>query len=44
MVLALVIVAIILFCLAAFNVPSGPVNFVGFGLAFWALSTIIGKF
>lgn len=44
MTLALVIVAIILFSLAAFNVPSGPVSLGWLGLAFWALSTIAGKF
>jgi len=45
MILALVIVAVILFTLAAFNVPTGPyVNLVALGLAFWALSTIWGKF
>ncbi len=44
MVLALVIVAVILFCLAAANVPTGPVNIGWLGLAFWALSTIWGKF
>lgn len=44
MILALVIVAVILLALAAFNVPSGPVSLGWLGLAFWALSTIIGKF
>ncbi len=44
MVLALVIVAIILLSLAAFNVPSGPVNLGWLGLAFFILSTIVGKF
>lgn len=43
MILALVIVAIILFALAAFNVPTGPVNIGWLGMAFWALSTVIGR-
>ena len=44
MVLALVIVACILLLLAAFNVPTGPVSIGWLGLAFWALSTIYGRF
>jgi hypothetical protein len=44
MVLALVIVAIILFILAAFAVPSGRVGLGWLGMAFWVLSTIINKF
>ncbi len=45
MILALVIVACILFLLASFNVPTGPyVNLVPLGLFFWSLSTVWGKF
>lgn len=45
MILALTIVACILFLLASFNVPTGPyVNLVPLGLFFWVLSTIYGKF
>jgi hypothetical protein len=44
MTFAFVIVAIILLTLAAFNVPTGPVNIGWLGLAFWALSTIMGRF
>lgn len=45
MVLALVIVAVILLTLAAFNVPTGPYVSIGWlGLAFFALSFIWGKF
>lgn len=45
MILALTIVAFILFILAALNVPSGPyVNLGWLGLAFWCFSTIYGKF
>lgn len=45
MVLALVIVACILFVLAAWNWPAPPpVNLMALGLFFWALSTIWGKF
>ncbi len=44
MVLALVIVACILFLLSAWNWPAIPVNLVALGLFFWALSTIWGKF
>lgn len=44
MVLALVIVAIILLFLAAFNIPTPKVSVGWLGLAFWALSTIWGKF
>ena len=44
MILALTIVALILLILAAFNVPTGPVNIGWLGLAFWVLSTLWGKF
>jgi len=44
MVLALVIVACILFALAAANVPTGPVSIGWLGLAFFALSFVWGKF
>ena len=37
----LVLIAVILFVLAAFGVGFGPVNFIAAGLAFWAVSTII---
>lgn len=41
MILALVIVACILFLLAGIGVPGGPhANFIGLGLFFWCLSTI----
>jgi hypothetical protein len=36
----LIIIAIILFILAALGVNSGKVNLIALGLAFWALSTI----
>lgn len=42
MILALVIVAIILLALAAFNVPS-PVGLGWLGLAFYVLSTVWGQ-
>lgn len=44
MTLALVIVACILFLLASFPVPSGPVSLGWLGLFFFALSFIWGKF
>ena len=44
MVLALVIVACILFLIAAFGVPTGRFSLIALGLFFWALSTIWGKF
>jgi len=45
MILALMIVACILFLLASFNVPTGPwVSLVPLGLFFAALSMVWGKF
>ncbi len=44
MILDLILVACILFLLASFNVPSGPVNFVALGLFFGTLSLVWGKF
>lgn len=44
MILSLVIVACILFLLASFNVPTGPVSIGWLGLFFFALSFIWGKF
>lgn len=44
MVIALIIVAMILFTLAACNVPTGPVNIGWLGLAFFAGSFVVGKF
>lgn len=44
MALALHIVAIILLVLAAVNVPAPRVNLGWLGLAFWALSEIVGGF
>ena len=45
MILALTIVACILFLLAAWNWPSPPPVSLGWlGLFFWSLSTIWGKF
>jgi len=41
---ALVIVAVILFVIAAFVVPSGRLALGWLGLAFWASSTIVDKF
>jgi hypothetical protein len=41
--LILVVIAVVLFALAAFGVPGGRVNLVAAGLACWALSTIVGK-
>ena len=43
MILALVIVACILFLIASFNVPTGPVSCGWLGLAFFAASFIVGK-
>lgn len=40
MILALTIVAVILFLLAAANVNTGPVSIGWLGLFFWSLSTI----
>lgn len=44
MILALVIVACILFGIAAAGVPTGRVNLGWAGLLCFALSTIVGKF
>lgn len=43
MILALIIVACILFLIAAFGVPTGPVSVGWLGLFFFALSFIWGK-
>lgn len=42
-VLVLVIIAIILLALAAFNVPTGKVSIGWLGLAFYVLSTVWGQ-
>lgn len=39
--LILVVVAVVLFALAAFGVNSGKINLVAAGLFSWALSTIV---
>lgn len=45
MILALMLVACILFFLASFNIPTGPyVNLLPLGLFFAALSLVWGKF
>ena len=40
--LILIIVAIVLFVLAGLGVPTSRYSLIGFGLAAWALSTVIG--
>lgn len=40
--LILVIIAVVLFMLAAFGLAASRVNLVALGLALWALSTILG--
>jgi hypothetical protein len=42
--LILLIVALVLFVLAAINVPSSRVNLVASGLAFYVASLLIGRF
>lgn len=44
MALALHIVAIVMFCLAAANLPVPKVGLGWLGMAFWALSEIVGGF
>ncbi len=44
MALALIIVAIILFVLAAVNLPVPKVSLGWLGLAFYALAQIVGRF
>lgn len=43
MILALVIVSMILFLLASFNVPSGPVSLGWLAAFFFVLSTVWGR-
>lgn len=44
MAIALHIVAIILLVLAAVNIPAPRVSLGWLGMAFWALSEIVGRF
>lgn len=44
MALALHIVAIVMFCLAAVNLPVPKISLGWLGMAFWALSEIVGGF
>ena len=39
----LVLVALILFLVAAIGVPSGRVNLIALGLFFWLLSTLVAR-
>lgn len=39
--LILLVFAFVCFTLAAFSAPSGRINLVGAGLAFWVLSVIL---
>lgn len=38
------VVALVLFILAAMNVPYPRVNFISAGLAFWVISILVGRF
>lgn len=37
------IVALICFILAAFNVPAGPISMIGLGLAFVVAAQLVGR-
>ncbi|MGF6792758.1 hypothetical protein [Paraburkholderia sp. 35.1] len=40
----LLVVALVLFVLAAISVPVPRINLVGAGLAFWVLAQLLGQF